>query len=85
MTEGKKKHFFYDKPVYREREQEYIQSLLQKYRKEPVTEELKQKVWDELQMEKYAGRITIPFKVVIRKDRYGKFPDHLEVILDTKV
>jgi hypothetical protein len=78
-------HYFYGYPIIRNREHEYIKSLLQKYQKEPVTEELKQKVWDELQMEKHYGRITIPFKMAVRKDPEGKFPDSIEIILDTKV
>lgn len=78
-------HFFYDHPILRYREQQYIQQLLKKYQQEPVSEELKKKVWNELQMEKYAGRITIPFKIATRRDPYGKFPDCIEVILDTKV
>ncbi len=39
----------------------------------------------ELQMEKHLGRITIPFRMGVRRDPYGKFPDLIEVILDTKV
>ncbi len=79
------KHLFYGKEVVRRREQEYIQELLKKYRKEPATEALKQKIWDELQAEKQAGKIAIPFKVVLRKDPSGLFPEYVEVILDTKV
>ena len=78
-------HPFYGAEIYADREQEYIQSLLKKYRKEPPTESLKQKIWDELCAEKQAGRIKIPFKVVMRKDPSKKFPDAIEVILDTKV
>lgn len=78
-------HPFYGFNIIRNQQQEYIKKLLKKYRKEPVTEELKQKIWDELQMEKYSGRITIPFKIALRKDPLGKFPEYVEVILDTKV
>lgn len=80
-----KSHFFYGKPILRHREQAYIEQLLAKYAKEPVDDELKKKVWEELQEEKRAGRIAIPFKVAIRRDSSGKFPDQLEIILDTKV
>lgn len=76
---------FYGKPIIRRTEDEYINSLLEKYRNEPVNDALKQKVWDELQMEKHLGRITIPFKLATRLDPTGKFPDYIEVILDTKV
>ena len=76
---------FYGKHVLLDHEQEYIQKLLKKYHAEPVTEELKQKEYDELMMEKYHGRITVPFRVVVRRDIYGKYPPHIEVILDTKV
>jgi hypothetical protein len=76
---------FYGKVIIRRKEEEYIKFLMLKYQHEPVNEELKKKVWDELQMEKHYGRITIPFKLAMRMDPSGKFPDILEVILDTKV
>lgn len=78
-------HPFYGISINRRQEQAYIQNLLKKYRHEPVTDELKAKIWDELQMEKYKGNITIPFKVVMRRDAFKKYPDYIEVILDTKV
>ena len=78
-------HPFYGIDIIRRKEQEYIRKLLAKYRQEPVTDELKAKIWDELQMEKYHGRITIPFKVIMRRDSSHKFPDFIEVMLDTKV
>ena len=76
---------FYGKPVLRHREQDYIQNILKKYRFDPVDDDLKKKIWDELQMEKHLGNITIPFKVVLRLDPSKKFPDYVEVILDTKL
>lgn len=85
MEEMHEEHPFYDFDILRSKEQKYIQNLLKKYNSEPVTEELKKKIWDELQMEKYHGRIRIPFKVVMRKDVYRKYPDYIEIILDTKV
>lgn len=78
-------HSFYGIEVIRRREQAYIKNLLKKYRHEPVTDELKAKIWDELQMEKYHGRLIIPFKIVMRRDSFKKFPDYIEIILDTKV
>lgn len=85
MQDDPEEHPFYGQVIIRRTQQEYIQKLLEKYKNEPVTEELKKKVWDELQMEKYKGNITIPFKIGVRMDPYGKFPDLIEVILDTKV
>ena len=82
MTE---EHPFYGKEILRDQEQSYICSLLKKYEKEAPGEDLKKKIWEELQMEKHYGRITIPFKVAFRHDSTGKFPDYVEVILDTKV
>jgi hypothetical protein len=79
------KHFFYDRPILRNQEQDYINSILKKYRNTPATEELKQKIWEELQHEKHLGKITIPFKIALRKDPSKKFPDFIEIILDTKV
>lgn len=78
-------HPFYGHVILRRKEQEYIREILKKYQNDPVNDELKKKVWDELQMEKYYGRITIPFKLAVRRDPYGNFPDAIEVILDTKV
>lgn len=78
-------HPFYGYDIIRREQEEYIKKLLVKYKKEPVTEELKKKIWDELQMEKHLGKVTIPFKMTTRRDPYGKFPDYIEVILDTKV
>lgn len=85
MEEMHEEHPFYDFYILRNREQAYINSLLKKYKDEPVSDELKKKIWDELQMEKYHGRIKIPFKVVMRRDAYRKYPDYIEVILDTKL
>ncbi|MCB1149159.1 MAG: hypothetical protein KDK48_03260 [Chlamydiia bacterium] len=82
---GAKKHYFYDKPILADQEHEYIESLLKKYKHEDATEELQKKIWDELQWEKHLGNISIPFKVVLRKDEYGRYPPSVEVILDTKL
>ena len=78
-------HPFYGEDIIRRKEQNYIHNLLKKYKNEPVTDELKKKIWDELQNEKHLGNIKIPFKIAIRKDPSRKFPDYVEVILDTKV
>lgn len=78
-------HPFYGIDVIRRDQQAYIQNLLKKYKNEPVTEDLKKKIWEELQQEKHLGKITIPFKIATRRDPYGKFPDVIEIILDTKV
>ena len=78
-------HPFYGYDIIRREQQEYINTLLKKYRGLPASEELKKKIWDELQMEKYYGRVTIPFKITTRLDSSGKFPNCIEVILDTKV
>ena len=78
-------HPFYGEEVLRNREQIYIKNLLKKYKNQPATDELKKKIWEELQMEKHLGNIKIPFKLAIRKDPSGKFPEYIEVILDTKV
>lgn len=78
-------HPFYGYDIIRHNEQEYINQYLKKYDKEPVNDELKKKIWDDLQVEKYKGHITIPFKVTLRRDATGIFPDYIEVILDTKV
>lgn len=76
---------FYGVDIFTDREQKYIKNFLSKYKKEVANEELKKKIFDDLQTERYYGRIKIPFKVVLHKDAYGKFPDYVEVILDTKL
>lgn len=79
------KHPFYGAEIYRDREAEYIENILKKYRDQPATQELKAKIWEELQREKHLGNIHIPFKVVLVNDPSGVFPDCVEVQLDTKV
>ncbi|MCB1112690.1 MAG: hypothetical protein H7A37_09215 [Chlamydiales bacterium] len=76
---------FYGYEIVRDQEQLIIVDLMKKYSNEPVTEELKRRIWDELQELKRIGRINIPFKVEIRRDRSNKYPPSIEVILDTKV
>mgnify|MGYP003442422634 CR=1 FL=1 len=79
------KHPFYGHHIIARNEKAYIKKLLEKYKNQPVNDELKKKIWDDLQNEKYLGKITIPFKLAVRRDDTGKFPDYIEVILDTKV
>lgn len=85
MGHSSHEHPFYGIEIIRDQQANFIQSLLKKYKNEPVTEELKQKVWDELQWQKHLGNITIPFKMVMGKDPTGKIPEYIEIILDTKV
>lgn len=80
-----KEHPFYGYEIVRQNQKSYIEELLKKYRGEKVDDALKQKIWDELQMEKHRGNITIPFKIAFRKDTSGLFPEFIEIILDTKV
>lgn len=80
-----REHPFYDKEVLRDQEQAFIRRLLQKYRNEKVNQDLKKQVYDDLSREKSLGNITIPFRVILKRDSYGKYPDVIEVILDTKV
>lgn len=76
---------FYGHDILRKREQDYIKNLLKKYKNEAVSDDLRKKIWDELQMEKFHGRLSIPFKIATRRDPTGKFPEYIEIILDTKV
>jgi len=85
MNEDENPHPFYGIDILKDREKEFILNLLKKYKNEPVSEELQKKIWNELQMEKYKGNVKIPFKVVIRRDLLKKYPDYIEIILDTKV
>lgn len=85
FNQASEEHPFFGKHIPRNREQAYIKNLLKKYQGEQVSDELKHKIWEELQLEKFKGNITIPFKITMRRDNQKKFPDFIEVILDTKV
>jgi hypothetical protein len=76
---------FYGKEIDPGVEQKIIEKILSKYRQSPVSEELKKTIYGELTAAKQRGDITIPFKVVMRKDASGKHREYIEVILDTKV
>lgn len=76
---------FYGTDILRAQEQAYIEAILAKYRDMPASEELKIKIYNDLQEEKHLGKIKIPFKVVLRKDPSGKRAPYIEIILDTKV
>jgi hypothetical protein len=78
-------HYFYGKVIHRQNEQEYIQSIVRKYKKEGASEETKKKVYEELMMAQFEGRINIPFEVKLIKDPYARYPDYIEVVLDTRV
>lgn len=76
---------FYGYDILRHRQQKIVEEIVSKYKDEPVDDDLKKKIWDDLQQAKHEGRVTMPFKVVTRRDIYGKYPEYIEVILDTKV
>lgn len=76
---------FYGKQIVRREEQERIDSLLAKFRNEPATELLRQKIYDELMWQKHLGNITIPFQVALRKDPSNGGQDYIEVVLESKV
>lgn len=76
---------FYGVDIIRRTEKEKVNIIMEEFKNEPVTDELKKRIWDKLQKAKHAGHIKIPFKVVTRRDRTNKFPEYIEVILDTKV
>lgn len=76
---------FYGKDVIRRQEKQQIEKILSQFKNEPVSDELKEKIWNRLMWEKHLGNITIPFKIVMHKDPQKKFPDTIEVILDSKV
>lgn len=84
MTEHEEEPF-YGIDIISRTEKEKINKILAKFKNEPVTDELKKRIWDELQAAKHRGEITIPFKVTMRRDSSHKFPEYVEVILDTKV
>ncbi|MFT4554275.1 MAG: hypothetical protein ACI9S8_002925 [Chlamydiales bacterium] len=78
-------HLFYEKEIIREDQQRYIEKILEKYKLEPVTDELKQRIYDDLSRERYLGNITIPFKIIEKRDNSGVHHPYIEVLLDTRV
>jgi hypothetical protein len=76
---------FYGKKISRHEEQEHIQRVVDKYRMEPADEKLHEKVYNELMFDKYLGKITIPFRVVLQKDPTGIRRPYIDILLDTKV
>lgn len=83
--EHEEEHPFYGTDIIRREEKEIIQEILKKYKGQEVNDDLKKRIWDELQLAKHHGIITIPFKIAVRKDPLGKYPNYIEVILDSKV
>ena len=71
--------------ILRDREQAYIQQLLKKYKGMTADDSLRKAIYDELQKEKHAGNIKIPFKVLLKEGVPGKFLPSIEVLLDSKV
>ncbi|MCH9627023.1 MAG: hypothetical protein S4CHLAM2_06570 [Chlamydiales bacterium] len=76
---------FYGKEIDPDQQQEEVRKILSKYALEPVSDALKKKIYADLSHAKHVGQITIPFKIVMRKDPSGVHRDFIEVILDTKV
>lgn len=76
---------FYGSEIHPDLQQKEINKILSKYIQEPVSKDLKKKIYDELTTAKASGKITIPFKVVMRKHPSDVHRDFIEVILDTKV
>ena len=76
---------FYGEEISRYQQELFIKKILKKYEGKEASEALKKAVWDELQREKAKGNVTIPFKIATRRDPYRRFPDQIEIILDTKV
>ena len=76
---------FYGKEIDAAAEQKLIEKMLIKHRAKPATEALKKEIYDELMEAKHAGKISIPFKLALRKDPSGVHREYVEVILDTKV
>lgn len=76
---------FYGQEIDPDQQKKEIKKILSKHIHEPVSEELKKKIYNELIEAKESGKIAIPFKVVMRKSPDSVHRDIIEVILDTKV
>lgn len=78
-------HPFYGFEILKDRQHAHIESVLAKYRHRNADEALKKEIYEELQALKSDGKITIPFKIVLRKDQRSSLKNYVEVILDTKL
>lgn len=74
-----------ERPIFRNQQQAYIEQLLTKYKGKAADDTLKKAIYEELQKEKCAGNIKIPFKVILKNGVPGKFLPYVEVLLDSKV
>ncbi|CRX39336.1 hypothetical protein [Estrella lausannensis] len=83
MTE--EEHPFYGYEILREREHAQIEKILSKHKGKQADDQLKKEIYEELQDLKDKGTISIPFKVVLRKDPMARQAPYIEVILDTKL
>ena len=77
--------FFFGKKIDPPSEKKLIESVLAKYRAKEATDELRKMIYTELMHMKAAGKISIPFQVVLRKDIFAKHRPFIEIVLDTKV
>lgn len=76
---------FYGKEIDPASEKQVIEKILSKYRCEPVSADLKKRIYNELSQAKETGLITIPFKIVFHEGTESFRPPCIEVILETKV
>jgi hypothetical protein len=76
---------FYGKQIIRREERERIERLVAKYRDEPASDLLCQKIYDELMWQKHLGEITIPFQVVLNRGSGEGGVDYIEILLESKV
>ena len=76
---------FFGKEILVAAERRAIEKILLKYRHEPVSDELKKKIYDSLSDAKEKGTITIPFAVVMRKDPSNIHRNIIEILLETKL
>ena len=76
---------FYGKWIISDDEEQRIKKLVAPYQKKPPTEEVRKEIYDLLSDARFRGEISIPFRVILYKDIYKKYPDRIEVLLETKV
>lgn len=77
--------FFFGKEIHPDEEQKTIESVLKKYEFDEANDALKKKIYNELVDLKRAGKISIPFQVVLRNDIFKRHRPYIEIMLDTKV
>ena len=76
---------FYGAKIDREKDQELVQQVLNKYKGNTPNDKLKELIWNDLSSLKHQGSLKSHFKVELYEDPKGIFPSQVKVYLESKV